>query len=186
MRFVSLLNIDDVKELYAERMKDDFPAAELRPYRAMKQLAKNDQYVCYGYWDGDVLLAYACFLSVDDNPLILLDLLAVDVLHRDQGIGHEFLDLLKQQITKDILIEVESLSSAKDEQQLKERKRRINFYLDNKAINTNIACKLFNVDYDLLILSNNLNNYDNWLTINDFYQKAYKKVFGLMCQPYKR
>ncbi len=186
MRLVKEIDIKDVKDLYAERMQKDFPFEELRPYRSMKQLAKNDQYVCLGYWEKDTLLAYACFLFVADSPLVLLDLLAVDASLRGQGIGHEFVNLLKQHIDKDILIEVESLASSNDEQELAERQRRINFYLDIGAKKTDVACKLFNVDYDLLVLPNSKETYDYFVVIDDLYQKVYKKVYGKMCQPYRR
>ena len=56
------LNTQEVWQIYQEKMKQDFPPSELRPYSSMEKLMKSGEYLCFGCFEGDTLAAYAYFV----------------------------------------------------------------------------------------------------------------------------
>ena len=45
------LNTQEVWQIYQEKMKQDFPPSELRPYSSMEKLMKSGEYLCFGCLD---------------------------------------------------------------------------------------------------------------------------------------
>ena len=77
------LNTQEVWQIYQEKMKQDFPPSELRPYSSMEKLMKSGEYLCFGCFEGDTLAAYAYF--VVSEGAALLDYYAVNESMRGLG-----------------------------------------------------------------------------------------------------
>ncbi len=142
-----------MREIYQRYMVNDFPKAELKPFDAIMQLQEKGVYHCYGYFDGDELLAYAYFIG-DSSGWQLLDYYAVCIDKRSKGLGSQFLQSLAQKLknTLGIFAEIESLKDAKTEEEENIRHRRRDFYYRNGWQAADVYCILFGVGFDILYL----------------------------------
>ena len=59
---IKKLDAQTLKDLYEREMKDTFPRAELKPFKAMLRMQADGHYDALGYYDDETgaLLAYAC------------------------------------------------------------------------------------------------------------------------------
>ncbi len=187
------LELSEIKELHETRMKKDFPAMELRPYRSMEQLHQKGRYGCCGYFEGNRQLAYACFYHTENSPYELMDLYAVFEELRGQGIGSAFLTELRRAILGKcgIFIEAESLDTAPNTEERMTRERRISFYMKNGAVRTGMRCLLFHVDYEILFLpaegasasfDEDKTDPDLYGALSGLYRELYGKVYGRLCR----
>lgn len=148
------LSSKDVEDVYNKHMIFDFPAEELKPLDIIQKLLKKNNYICYGLYDNERLLAYA-FL-VTSKSYLLIDYYAVCSEYRNSGIGSEFLNIIKE-LFKDyngIMVEVEKIECAPNESEKIVRKRRIDFYKRNGMRMTDITIILFNVNFSIMCFCN--------------------------------
>ncbi len=183
------LSLEELKKLYGEQMKKDFPAGELRPYSSMKQLHQKGHYDAYGMVEDGQVSAYACLLKTDDSTISILDYYAVNEKLRDQGLGSKFLQEFAQMIDMDLIIEVEDPAYAESDEQKNQQERRIHFYQKNGAQLTDLNLYLFIVHYRLMIITKgdypeNSDNYDE--RIEQFYKQAYRPFKNVACKVTRR
>lgn len=148
------LNNEEIKNVYIKYMKIDFPSEELKPFDVIQKLIKKRIYMCYGLYENEQLLAYA-FL-VTSKPYLLIDYYAICEDYRNNGIGSRFLNILKEKF-KDydgIIVEVEKVEYASDDDEKIIRRRRIDFYKRNGMRMTNIFVLLFSVNLSIMCLCN--------------------------------
>lgn len=143
-----------LKPIYDEHMVQDFPADELKPWAAIEALYDQGVYKSYGLYDGEALLAYACFTRQTEEAWLLLDYYAVCAAYRSHGYGSQFITKLWQSLqdVQAIFVEIELIESAKDEAERQTRTRRRQFYLRNGLTATKIRTRLFGVDYEMLLM----------------------------------
>lgn len=148
------LNNEEIENIYNEHMITDFSEDELKPLEVIQRLIKKGIYICYGFYDGEELSAYA-FL-VTSKSYLLIDYYAVCSVCRDMGIGSKFLNIIKEHFNNynGIILEVEKIEDAPDEEEKIIRSRRINFYKRNGMIMTNISVLLFGVNFSIMCLCN--------------------------------
>lgn len=180
-----------MRTVYRDHIRGDFPRGERRPLFAMERMRKAGRYDCYGFYNGEKLLAYACCILAESGSYALLDYFAVIPELRDRGIGSEFLRGLRGNVSakRGMFIEAESPDAAKSEQERQVRERRIRFYLSNGAEQTNSGCLLFGVDYNILfITTNNAANEKDMEQLHHaveaLYQELYGRAYGRLCKPY--
>ena len=135
--------------IYYGDMQSSFPAAELKPYKMMRDMLKSGQLTGYGAFIDGRMAAYAYF--VGNGAAVLLDYFAVLPEFRAGGVGSEFLTALKTRCEKAdyILFEVETPPS--DDPKLIEN-RRIAFYRRLGVRLTPVKSRFFGVDYTVLYL----------------------------------
>ncbi len=192
------LGLDELKEIYVIYMEDDFPRAELRPFSSIKKNYEEGNYNGFGFYEGDRLLAYACYYSYPGSKEALMDYFAVVPELRGKGVGSAFLRMMASQLPEGdrILIEAESADTAKNEADRIERERRLSFYERNGAILTGVRCLLFTVDYEILVIgaggqaddgetaAQRLSPEDYMGMIHRVYMNLYKPIFGRLCRLY--
>ena len=154
---IRLIDEEAFPEVYRANFKRDFPKGELRPLFATMPLFKKGIYTCYGYYDGNTLLAYATFIHHKEHGDRLLDYMAVIPVYRSQGIGQAFLTSLinlfeAEHLTTGLLIEVETPEAANNPDDQHTRHRRIQFYARCGAITLPIRGITFGVDYQILYI----------------------------------
>ena len=139
-----------IERLYRERLIVDFPPNELKSLSSMRRSWQRGNYDCYGLFDGEDILGYAFFFHICGN--YLLDYLAIDDGHRDQGLGSIFLQELTDCMAgADCLIaEVEDPDQAEDEETRTVRNRRLQFYLRCGCLKTELTAVVFGADYRIL------------------------------------
>jgi len=83
-----VLQVDEIKTLYKERLARDFPPAELKPLAMLVSALERNGYTCYGAVVEESILAYAFFVKCGNDALV--DYFAVRDDMRDAGIGSRF------------------------------------------------------------------------------------------------
>lgn len=143
-----------MQEIYETHMVHDFPLNELKPFEYISKLLNEELYFAYGLYENDKLFAYAFLCRTIDGKYLLLDYLAVCKNTRNKGFGSICLSLLKEECQDyhGIFIEVENVAYASSEEERSIRNRRILFYERNDAVRTNLSCKLFGVDMQIMLL----------------------------------
>ena len=145
------LHDHEIKDFYSKHIQRDFPIFELRPLANIMGLLKEDLYVCYGYFNDENLLAYACLANTPELPYALLDYFAVVPNQRSNGLGGLFLQKLKDILPYEgLFIEAEAPEKVKDLDEQKLRFRRIDFYKRNGVILTNVKGPLFGTYFLIL------------------------------------
>lgn len=156
----------EITEIYNNYMKKDFPPAELKPLDAIKYSVSKGWYTVYIGYDEDGVKGYACIadctmgadkegMSQEVKKFGFLDYFAIVKEYRGTGFGTEFFKELGKFTQFDcIILETESIESAKNEEEDFTRKRRIAFYKRSGCIDTGIMYNVFGVEYNVLINCN--------------------------------
>ena len=152
------LSFEELCSIHENCIQRDFPKNEVRPLSMVKRLAKKGLYIAYGAYNNNKLIAYATFFNLPNNPVVLLDYLAVQPQHRGTGIGSSFLREFKGIVKAEfkhaqiIAIECENPEFSTTKQEKLIREKRISFYKQNGASLTNSKLYAFGVNYNLLAL----------------------------------
>ena len=154
---VRMLSPAQVRTLYEERLRDDFPPDELKPLWIIERAIARGEYVCYGAAEGEQTLAYAFFVRLEfsNGTCALLDYYAVRKDLRGKGMGGGFLQALIAGPLKGmtcVLLEVDDPDCAADAQERMIRERRLRFYLRNGLTDTAVTAVVYGVSYRILVL----------------------------------
>lgn len=169
-----ILTIEEIREVYEKYLYYDFPDDERKPLSRIEQSIREGRYLCTGAFaeDGE-FLAYAFF--VFEKDICLLDYYAVVPEMRGKGIGSEFLRRAVEQCSSEVtIIEIEDPESEVPEEEKKARERRLDFYLQAGAINTNVHVLVFGVEY--LLLEYPLKGIHNEEAIAEGYCSIYRAI----------
>lgn len=146
---LTLLNSEEIKNIYNKYMVKDFPPDELKPLSSMMDMLSRGIYDCYGLYEEEKLLAYAYLTVLED--FVLVDYLAVVPELRGSGIGTKLLCELKNIIRdKTVIIECENPDFATDPQDKTTKIRRIDFYKRSGFVLSGVLSRLFDVEYVIL------------------------------------
>ena len=146
---LTLLNSEEIKDIYNKYMVKDFPPDELKPLSIILDMLDRGIYACYGIFEGNSLLGYAYLTVLSD--LVLVDYLAVAPEFRGSGIGTSLLEELKTILTgKTIIIECENPDFATEEQDKITKLRRIAFYTRSGFALSGVTTRLYDVEYVIL------------------------------------
>lgn len=179
------LQPNEVYLLHKECIRRDFPKNEVRPLSMVKQLVRKKLYISYGAYINNTLVAYAIFFNLPENPVVLLDYLAVQPQYRGTGIGSSFFtrfkDIVKIEFPKAkvIVIECEHPQYTSNVQDKTIREKRINFYKQNGANLTASEFYSFGVNYNLLAvyLDNSKPTLSLGKSVYDLYLYGFNKLF---------
>ena len=145
----------EMQSIYMTHMGHDFPPAELKPWKNIKQMLDLEQYTAYGLKDGKEIKAYAFFVKeATAGGIWLLDYYAVCQPYRSHGYGSLFLQRMRRELADcgGILLESERIRSAENEEDYGIRSRRIAFYQKNGCLFTGLEACVWDVDYTILYL----------------------------------
>ena len=147
-----LTDFAQVEMLYNTRLIHDFASDELRPLASLRSSWQKNEYECYGFFDEDRIAGYAFFVHREGN--YLLDYFAIARERRDQGLGSAFLGQLAECLkgADCVICEVENPDAAETEKARRQRERRLQFYLGNGFLRTEVTIVLFGVNYRVLEL----------------------------------
>ncbi len=150
---IRVLTRPQIREIYEVNMTADFPPDELKPLSMMEMALDQEKYICYGYFRGREMAAYAYFALLDRN--VLIDYYAVDSNLRGLGLGSAFLaDLIAGPLKRYdcALLEVEDPDYASDPGEKEICLSRLRFYLRNGLTDTGARSLLNHVNYAILAL----------------------------------
>lgn len=171
------LDREQVREIYATYMTEDFPEDELRPLEEFLERIERGIYDCLGLYENGELRAYGYFTKHPERGYLLLDFLAVCPQYRSGGYGSYFLQLVKEYYREEngILLECETERTAASEEERSIRHRRIQFYLRNGCMETEVFTRLFGVEFDILYLPLKVNTPQADTEMEQFYQLMFGK-----------
>ena len=150
---IRLLDCAGAQNIYETRMVQDFPAAELKPFSAVREMMQAGIYEPLVLEEEDGrLLAYAWQVLLPGRRSALLDYFAVRSDLRGGGIGtralHALADHYRDRLD-DLILECEHPDEAPDRAVAE---RRIAFYLRAGACATRIESRVFGVRYNIMTL----------------------------------
>ena len=147
------LSLDQIRKLYSERLKRDFPPDEIKPLARIERALARGEYICYGAMDGETILAYAFFVVAGRRALF--DYYAVAEELRDRGIGSRFIrELMDGPLSQMdcVLLEVDDPDCGQGDEEVALRNRRLAFYLRNGLTDTGVRTKVYGVGFRILSL----------------------------------
>ncbi len=147
--------LNEITEIYNTHLVVDFPKNEVKPLSRITELYEKQLYFAYSlYGDDHALLAYAFLYAAPNSDYLLLDYFAVLKSMRGEGLGTKVLSLLSTEIEthfSGLIIEAENPVFAETAEEKEIRIRRIQFYERNGFERTKILCRLFGVEYCILV-----------------------------------
>lgn len=151
------LTAAQVRAVYRQHITHDFPDDERKPLSAILRAMERGEYLCFGAFREEELLAYACFVMIQEGErtLYLFDYLAVCRGLRDRGIGSGFLQALMSGPLRNagcVLLEIDDPDYAEDADERALRLRRERFYLRNGLKHTGVSACVFHVHYKIMEL----------------------------------
>ena len=124
-----------------------FPAYERKPFKVITNMHKKGKADVW-YLEEDKIFA-GLAITLNNNNYILLDYFAIDSRLRGQGLGSKSLHaLFKQYEDRNFFLEIESVYEPCDN--LEERLRRKQFYLQNGMTEMKIMVNLFGTKMEVL------------------------------------
>jgi len=150
---IRVLTRPQIQEVYTRRLIEDFPPDERKPLQMIERALDLGKYVCYGYFIGERMAAYAFFAKA--GKTVLVDYFSVEKSLRDQGLGSRFLQALIGGPLRDLncaLLEVDDPDYAPDPYEKEIRRHRLRFYLNNGLKDTGARVVVFHVEYRILAL----------------------------------
>lgn len=146
-----ILDRAELRRVYKNHIKQDFPPAERKPLFVMEKLAREGKYDTLGAYEGADLLAYAFLWHDQRRDYVLLDYLAVCAEGRGRGVGTAVLALLKEHYGDygGVLVETEAPDPGASPEENALRARRQSFYLRAGFQKLNYQAKLYTVVYDM-------------------------------------
>ena len=152
MPIMSDMNIKDlalpeIREVYREQLKHDFPDNERRPLSMIEKLLAEGRYYCCGIRDESGVSAYAFFVRHEET--YLADYIAVRKDLRGTGIGSAFLQELRSRFREAacVLLEVDDPDAVTMDEEKAVRLRRLHFYRKNGLRDTGARARTFGADY---------------------------------------
>jgi len=147
------LTVGQIKEIYAERLVNDFAPEEVKPLSRILTALSDGHYVCYGAIEEGEIVAYA-FLVIDGRNA-MVDYYAVREDLRGHGKGSCFIRMMTDGLRKQfdcVLFESEDPDDGKNDEDRNVRDRRIRFYLHNGLVETGVRTIVWHVHYRILAL----------------------------------
>lgn len=174
---IQALDEQQLKAIYHQYMKADFPPAELKPLsRILSQWKKQ---ICegLGFYRQGQLIGYAIVEHCRENRCLLLDYFAILPLYRSQGLGGIFLSALKEWYSEWDALLIESETAVNET-----AVRRLEFYQRCGAEMTSIPLLLYHVRYHCLRLdiSTSLSDSETALALKQLYREIYPGWFRLL------
>ena len=173
------LSANQRENVYNNYLRVDFHESEVKPLKQIEGLIEKDNYVCYGFFEGEDLLGYTYFVKTKSSNTLLLDYFAVNKQYRSNGLGSKIIKSIKNKLHGKyslLLGEVENPEFACDDNDKSMRERRIAFYLKNGFKVSNVKSSVLVDDYVIITL-----NLGKELNDREIYQEMseiYRVVFG--------
>lgn len=107
-----------------------FPEEERKSPKTLKKLYKKNLLKFLMIMDGNINVGFIIYEVIENNPYILLDYFGIFPDYQNRGYGSKTVPILKDFFSNYDAIygEVEKIGMGKNEQENKERERRVSFY----------------------------------------------------------
>ena len=152
MAELRLLTARQLRQVYRERVRSDFPPSERRPLASMERLRAAGVYDTWGMYEGEELLAYAFLWRSEAYGAALLDYRAGCREGRGRGTGTLALSLLQARYGDcSLLVEAEAQEEGVPPEENALRARRLSFYERSGFRRLGYQTRIFGVQYAMLV-----------------------------------
>lgn len=149
--------------------KKAFPIYERKPFAMIYQTFRNKQGDVWYIEDNGYFVGLA--FTLNDRDIVLLDYFAIDKPLRNQGYGSQVMQLLQKKYQHQrLFVEIESTLDNVDN--LNERLKRKQFYLNNGMKDLHILANVYGTPMELLGFNESVTFEDYYLTYYNIYGKA--------------
>lgn len=150
---IKKLNIRDVIVIYHKSLKHEFPPNERRPLIMIIKGMFAGTYECLGAFSESRLLGYAFFLKHGND--YLWDYLTVLKKYRCRGVGSKIIQAVRAyyKSANSVIGEVENPAFAKSSEDKEIMTRRLQFYLRNDCVDTEVRSVTFGAHFIIIQLS---------------------------------
>lgn len=164
--------------IYPEYVKL-FPEVDRKSYRCIKKTVKNKISKIIEIVADEQFVGFMIINTLENNPYVQLDYLAILSNHQNKGYGKEAIKLLKKQYENynGIFIEVEKLGLGKNEEENRIREKRVSFYENLGFYKMNFDLELFTVTYSAYLLPG-LETENSDKEIINYILKIYTAILG--------
>lgn len=175
---LKILNKEEIKQIYKTEMKNDFPAAELKPLSEIYRMLDAGNYQGRGLYEDNELLAYVFISFAAPQDVALIDYLAVCSKYRGKGIGSKLISVIREEMSRwrGVVLEVENPEFAVNEADYHIRCRRINFYQKNNIKLSDVKTSVFGVPFKIMYFT------DFLLKELDI-RRSLEDIYGAMFSP---
>lgn len=173
------LDLLESKEIYYNMLVKDFPACEVKPWEKIEQLTKDGLYESYGLFEGETFFAYAFFSKMRNDNYLLMDYFAVNSEFRGKGYGQYFLAHIREIYPEiqGIVLEVEGVEKAQNEEEREIRTRRIHFYEKAGLKLYPLYAKVYDAHYQLMFFRGT-ESFPSQEKMTEIYRGMYDVLLG--------
>ncbi|MDO4493432.1 MAG: GNAT family N-acetyltransferase [Clostridia bacterium] len=140
--------VSELKELYDAFLVPYFPAAERKPYFAIRRMMQTGHYRFLTLADETGTVGIAAVTGCPETDLLLLDYLAVREDARSGGIGAKLLKVCRDFAgDRPMIIETEDIDLMETAAEKAQCARRNAFYARNGAVPTGVKTRMFGVPF---------------------------------------
>lgn len=171
-----LLTREELRELYDQHMKRDFPPDELKPLNRLLELLDRGVYEPYALFRENRLIAYALYWRTGEDPYVMLDYFAVIPEERNKGAGSALLrDMLERfcQNGGGVFGEVEAPISGDAETDAL-RRRRLGFYARAGLRRMEYTSRIFGVPFVIIVYGPEISE----AALMETHRKLYRQVLS--------
>lgn len=176
---VRKMTIQEMEKIYQQQLVNDFPPNETKPFSSIKEMWEKGIYRGYVLEENNRLCAYWYTLYIEKENIKLLDYFAVVQAYRGKGYGSLVMRYLKKQVAVSdsiIFIESENPQKSRTQEEQVVREKRLQFYQNNGAKDTEFRTGVYQADYILLALGEIVDKRDTEDWIRRVYQEFYTRA----------
>lgn len=163
-------------KVFLNNLNQDFKLFERIPLFVMRSAMKKGILHAVNLTDGINVYGYAVYQEIPGYDSIHVLYLAILSDHRSRGLGSILMQQLKTLTRNGIIFEVEDPETARNEEELAVRTRRIAFYKRNGFyLNKGVKVKDFN--FTLLLMSTEKLPELDKIKFKKFYQGLFNRVY---------
>lgn len=153
METIKKITLEEVATIYDLFITPYFPENEVKPLVNIVNMMKEGLYSVYVMYDEETPMAAAFLTTYPGGNTYLLDYLSVSKSERSKGLGSKMITAIKSCTNgMPVLIETESLESAKTEAETSQRIKRNAFYERAGAKMTDVTTLIFGAEYNNWVL----------------------------------
>lgn len=144
---------DEMRAAYLGHMVNVFPENELKPCDSIYSDMLVGKFLACGLYFGNELIGYVFSACMPERHQLFGQYIVVKEEYRSMGIGAVMLDKVMERYGnyRCFMADVEDPDYPLDTNDLKQRERRMRFYLRNGFRRTKVKGHVYGVDYEVIV-----------------------------------
>lgn len=147
------ISADEMRDIYNSHMIHVFPESELKPCNSIYREMLEGKFLACGLYAGGELVAYMFTACMPGRRQLFGQYVVVKEEYRSMGVGGVLLDKVCAHYGeyRCIMADVEDPEFPLDDDDLRQRERRMRFYMRNGFRRTRVKGHVYGVDYEVIV-----------------------------------